>query len=231
MVKRPQHVVLLGDSIFDNGSYVPGELAVAQQLQSHLPAGWKVTLLAVDGDAIADVPAQLDALPADADCLIVSVGGNDALRQSGILQQPVETVGEALVALARLCRSFREDYASMLAAILARDRPTLVCTVYDRIPFTDSSMREMVASSLPIFNDIILREAIESGVSVLDLRCICTDPSDYSDVSPIEPSVVGGAKISAAIAGVVQRSDLPVGTTWVFGSESRADDTRTALLS
>ena len=34
------HVVLLGDSIFDNGRYVPGEPAVIDQLRSALPKGW-----------------------------------------------------------------------------------------------------------------------------------------------------------------------------------------------
>ncbi len=215
-VTPQQHIVLLGDSIFDNGSYVPGGHDVPQQLQGHLPAGWKVTLLAVDGDVTADVAVQLDELPADAGCLIVSAGGNDALRHADILHQRVDDVGTALVALTRVCRRFREDYAGMLTAILARDLPTMVCTIYDRIPFPDAAMREMVASSLPLFNDVILRQAIEAGVSVLDLRCICTEPSDYSELSPIEPSATGGEKISAAIAGIVQRNGLNFGTTRIF---------------
>ena len=48
MVK--QHIVLCGDSIIDNGSYVKkGELDVAGQVQEELPDS-KVTLLAVDGN-------------------------------------------------------------------------------------------------------------------------------------------------------------------------------------
>ena len=42
------HVVLLGDSIFDNGLYVPGGSPLIEQLRTRLPKGWKGTLVAVD---------------------------------------------------------------------------------------------------------------------------------------------------------------------------------------
>ncbi len=116
-----QHIVLLGDSILDNGSYVPGEPSVSEQLQRQLPHGWQVTLLAVDGDVTADVPGQLEGVPADASCLIVSVGGNDALRQFNILEQPVDNVGNALVELSRLRQRFAQDYRHMLRAVLEKD--------------------------------------------------------------------------------------------------------------
>ena len=64
------HIVLLGDSIFDNGKYVHqddrGEEPVLDQLRGLLPGGWDVTLVAVDGHRIADVCRQLDRAPADA---------------------------------------------------------------------------------------------------------------------------------------------------------------------
>ena len=43
------HVILLGDSIFDNAAYVPGGPAVIEHLRRGLPEGWKATLLGVDG--------------------------------------------------------------------------------------------------------------------------------------------------------------------------------------
>lgn len=42
------HVVLPGDSIFDNAAYVRGP-DMAAQLRAALPDGWRATLLAVDG--------------------------------------------------------------------------------------------------------------------------------------------------------------------------------------
>ncbi|HLT03279.1 MAG TPA: hypothetical protein VK001_13930, partial [Geminicoccaceae bacterium] len=54
-MKTKKIVVLLGDSIIDNGEYVrPGELDVAQQLQMRLP-DHTVVKRAVDGATCADV--------------------------------------------------------------------------------------------------------------------------------------------------------------------------------
>ena len=67
------HVVLLGDSIFDNGAYVRrGEPDVVAQLRTKLPRDWKATLCAVDGDVTAGVVRQLNRAPSDATHLVVS---------------------------------------------------------------------------------------------------------------------------------------------------------------
>jgi hypothetical protein len=53
------HVVLLGDSIFDNSRYTLGEPDVISHLTKLLPNGWKATLLAVDGATSNEISAQL----------------------------------------------------------------------------------------------------------------------------------------------------------------------------
>src|SRR5438105_14481559 len=131
------HVVLLGDSIFDNAVYVPGGPALEPQLRGHLPAGWRVTLLAVDGSVTEDVATQLRLLPKDASHLIVSAGGNDALSYSGILVAPARHAGDVFSRLADIHEQFRRDYRAMLDAVLAHGKPTAVCTVYDAIPKLD----------------------------------------------------------------------------------------------
>ena len=60
------HVVLLGDSIFDNGAYTGGAPDVVSELRSRLPAEWEASLLSVDGARIDDVPRQLEPLPGNA---------------------------------------------------------------------------------------------------------------------------------------------------------------------
>jgi len=57
------HLVLLGDSIFDNAAYVRGRPAVVDQVRNSLPQGWRATLIARDGNVINDVHRQLDRLP------------------------------------------------------------------------------------------------------------------------------------------------------------------------
>jgi len=73
-----KHVVLFGDSIFDNTVYVPGKPAAIEQLRNKLLPNWKATLLAVD-DVTEDVLKQTANLPGDTSHLTISCGGNDAL--------------------------------------------------------------------------------------------------------------------------------------------------------
>jgi hypothetical protein len=198
------HLVLLGDSIFDNGVYVPGHPAVIDQVRAALPSGWRATLLAVDGNIAIDVVRHLERLPADATHLAISTGGNNALIASSILLQPARSVSEVLHALADLHADFRREYREMLREVLARRLPTLVSTIYDAIPGLELD----AVTALALFNDVILREAIAAGLPVLDLRLLCTDRTDYSQHSPIEPSHLGGQKIAAALARIVSTHDF-----------------------
>jgi hypothetical protein len=125
------HLVLLGDSIFDNAAYVRGGPDVVAQLRETLPDGWRATLLAVDGAVIADVPRQLARLPADATHLVVSAGGNDALRHADLLDRPGRSSAEVLAALADAAAGFEARYRALLDALAARALPTTLCTIYN----------------------------------------------------------------------------------------------------
>ncbi len=207
------HVVLLGDSIFDNARYVPGGPSVIEHVRRCLPGGWRAALLARDGAGIAELPRQLDQIPADATHLIVSVGGNDALDHSGLLlHEPAGSFAEVLARLADIREQFRRDYRAVLERVLGLGKPTAVCTVYDAIPGLDP----VEATGLCLFNDVILREAFRAGLPVIDLRLVCTDAADYSRASPIEPSVVGGGKIARAISRLVTGYDFPAEGSRVF---------------
>ena len=85
-----KHVVLLGDSIFDNAPYIGNDPEVGSQLQSAIPTGWKSTCLAVDGATTHEMPYQQSKIPSDATHLILSIGGNDALNQIEIFNLPVK---------------------------------------------------------------------------------------------------------------------------------------------
>src|SRR4051812_521478 len=97
-----KHVILLGDSIFDNAAYVAGGSDVCHQLQLQLPEDWQVTLLAEDGSRVQDIGNQLANLPKDTTHLVVSIGGNNATAKSGILNEPVGSVAQALDNLAKI---------------------------------------------------------------------------------------------------------------------------------
>jgi hypothetical protein len=96
---QPFHVVLLGDSIFDNGAYTRGAPDVVSHLRGLLPAGAQATLRAIDGAITAGLPSQLERVPADASHLVIAIGGNDALQNSDVLTMRVTSSGEALQAM------------------------------------------------------------------------------------------------------------------------------------
>jgi hypothetical protein len=190
------HIVLLGDSIFDNAAYVAGGPDVVRQLRDILPSGWRATLNALDGAVIADLPRQLESLPSDASHLVVSVGGNDALGEAGLLDRKIASMAEALELISGVRERFRSAYARMLDQVLQRRLPLAVCTIYEA-RFPEPATRRMAATALTALNDAITREAFARGVDCIDLRILCNDDRDFAN--PIEPSVHGGAKIAGAI--------------------------------
>lgn len=193
------HVVLLGDSIFDNAAYVRGGPDVVRQLRDILPTEWSASLLAVDGAVTRSVAGQLTGVPEGATNLVVSVGGNDALGASGILRTVVRSVAEAVSLLAQAQDRFARDYDEMVDAVLARGLPTALCTIYDTPPSAPD--HRIIKAALSLFNDRISRAAFSRGLPLIDLRLICSEEGDYAN--PIEPSVQGGAKIAAAISSLV----------------------------
>jgi lysophospholipase L1-like esterase len=207
------HIVLLGDSIFDNAAYVAGGPDVRAQLQGCLPEDWHVTLLAVDGSQTPDVASQLQQLPRDTTHLVLSVGGNDALDHIDFLTDDATTVAEVLDRLAAIADAFEETYHRLVQEILQPQLPIILCTIYyPRFP--DPAWQRLAVTALTVFNDVIFREALRAGMPLIDLRLTCDEDTDYAN--PIEPSALGGAKIAAAIATVVREHDFTQRRTVVF---------------
>jgi hypothetical protein len=206
------HVVLLGDSIFDNAAYVAGAPDVIQQVRQRLPHGSKATLEAVDGSTTEEVRKQLRFVPADATHLVLSAGGNDALYSSDFLAAPARSTAETLIGLADIADEFERRYSDMLAGVLAYGLPTAICTIYyPRFP--DASLQRIAVTALTVFNDCIIRAAFTNGIPLLDLRFVCTEEGDYAN--PIEPSTQGGEKIAEAILRMIEHG-LTGGSTVVF---------------
>jgi hypothetical protein len=194
------HVVLVGDSILDNGAYTEGGPDVVSQVRRLLPPGWDATLVAVDGATTDDVAPQVARLPEHATHLVLSVGGNNALRHIGILEAPVSSIATAVDALADIAADFERRYRLATAACLAAGLPLIVCTIYNGC-FPDKSLQRRASTTLTIFNDVIIRVAAEHSLAVIDLRSVCASAEDYAN--PIEPSSVGGDKIARVIVGIV----------------------------
>jgi hypothetical protein len=200
----PRHIALLGDSIFDNGTYTGGQPDVLSHLRAELGSGWKATLLAVDGSTCSDLPEQLAEVPDDVTDLVVSIGGNDALLNSDLLDLPVASTREALLLFASRAARFEGDYRAAISSALNLRRPLACCTIYNG----NLGERDAVSgrAALMLFNDAILRVAFEQNLKVIDLRLVCTEPEDYAN--PIEPSGQGGLKIARAILKTLSPATL-----------------------
>lgn len=212
------HVVLLGDSVFDNAPYVPAGQEVIAHLRRRLPPEWRATLLARDGAVLAGLRDQVRQFPRDGTHLFVSAGGNDALGWTGVFGDSATTVAGALMRLARLRREFEERYRAMLDEVLRLGRPTAICTIYD-VRFPDPAYRETAVTALALLNDIITREAGRRGLPLLDLRVLFDEDADFAN--PIEPSAQGGDKLARAILRVVEGHDFATPRACIFAAPER----------
>jgi hypothetical protein len=225
-----KHIILAGDSIFDNGIYVKsGEPDVSSQLQGLMDEGDKVSLLAIDGHVIKNVEGQLKNLPNDTTHLVISIGGNDTLRILGELSRATRNIGESFLKFYDIRESFESDYINMLTNALSFNIPTILLTIYhpcfnhseiERVSdymilgVKNETLQKMAMTALPIFNDIIFQEAVNFNIPVIDLRLIFNDKSDYAN--PIEPSAIGGLKMAKVIREVVYKHDFLSNDTTVY---------------
>ena len=225
-----KHVILAGDSIFDNGIYVKsGEPDVSSQLQGLMDEGDKVSLLAVDGHVINNVEGQLRNLPNDTTHLVISVGGNNAIRILNELSRATRNIGDGFLTFHDFRESFESDYVEMLTNALSFNIPTTLCTIYhpcfnhsdmERVSdymeygVKSETIQKMAMTALPIFNDVIFQEAVNFNLPVIDLRLIFNDKSDYAN--PIEPSAIGGQKMAKVIKKVVYEHDFSSNNTIVY---------------
>ena len=225
-----KHIILAGDSIFDNGVYVPGGPDVTNQIESLIDANDKVTLLAVDGNIINDVADQLKRLPDDATHLFISVGGNDALHVLHTLQNQVNSIAEGFLHFHNIRKEFDRKYQAMLSNALSYNLPITVCTIYKPClshrnavrllgyveggSLSNDEQQKISNTALPIINDVILEGAVKAGLPVIDLKVIFDDVADYAN--EIEPSAVGGMKMAKIIKEIVEIHDFSIDQTKVY---------------
>ena len=190
-----EHIVLLGDSVFDNKSYVGLSPSVIEHLEGMIPRDWSATLCAVDGTTISEIQSQIPEVPSEATCLFVSVGGNDAIDNAHLLTEMTKPGPVLLAELEAISDKFRNDYKRAIDSVCSLKKPVYLCTIYNGN--LESNIAAAAKAAVAIFNDKIYSVANEKGLVTIDLRGICNMPADYA--TPIEPSVIGGKKIAKSI--------------------------------
>jgi lysophospholipase L1-like esterase len=220
-------ILLLGDSIIDNKSYVlDGELDVTAHLKKLYSDQQDVTITnnAVDGDTMYDLEYNhLDTSDIEAaSYIIVSIGGNDLLHNISFLQTTSELskimgkdarIGKWGVkelnpsrnrvfeeTYFEIIKPFTKQYETIVANLSSHRANLLLCTVYEGDLADSDEFSDVNNSSktmVSLFNDIVYRTANKYGADVLELREIFVRPEDYAN--PIEPSHIGGGKLAKAI--------------------------------
>ena len=168
-----RHLVLLGDALenLDLGLDPAEDVLVPKPRNP-----WKLTVL--------EPPEVLErgwarAIPVDATHIGICVDGGWAIEASGLLRGSAQSVSGALQTLAGAADRFEEIFTGLIAAALEAGLPTVVCTL---VPSRhgDPVLRRAAAAALAIFNDRILRQAVAANLSVVDLRFVCDEESDYA---------------------------------------------------
>jgi lysophospholipase L1-like esterase len=194
-------LVLLGDSILDNAPYTGPAPDTTRHLRQQLGGDWTVERLARDGAVMSDVRFQLAQLGERADCIVLSIGGNDALEHVDLLERRASSAAQLFGALADIADRFATAYLEVAKAVAARTPRLILCTIYEP-PLLDRTTARLARVPLGVLNDRIVQLASCLGLEVLDLRSVCTAASDF--VQQIEPSARGAAKIAIAIAALVR---------------------------
>src|SRR3954470_11952303 len=125
------HVVLFGDSIFDNRAYTGREPDVITHLHGLLQPSWRATLLAVDGATTSSIAAQVRRAPTDVTHAAVSVGGNDALGNMDLLGTPSRSTADALGLFRQRASAFEAQYREAIDLVASLKCPLTVCTIYN----------------------------------------------------------------------------------------------------
>ena len=227
-------IILLGDSIIDNKSYVSSrELDVTEHLKELCIGDLNSTVenYAVDGDTMDDLErGQLGSNNlSDASHIVVSIGGNDLLNNISFLQTTSELskiMGKGAMigkwgvkelnpsrnkvfeeTYFEIIKPFRKQYETIVANLANHRANLLLCTVYEGDLVDSDEFSDVNNSSktmVSIFNDIVYRIANKYGADVLELRDIFVRPEDYAN--PIEPSHIGGGKLAKAIYDWTKKS-------------------------
>jgi hypothetical protein len=173
-----RHVVLIGDGL--------GDLARANErgagtLEGTLMPGrrdqWKLSVIAADQIGRS---SPLFNFPDDATHVVISIEGNQAIRESGLLEGKPASMAAGLARLSYAADQFENKVEALIQAAQATRLPTVICSMWPP-RYQDPTHQRAAVAALGIFNSRILRRAVEARISLVDLRPVCNEPEDYAD--------------------------------------------------
>ena len=175
-------IILLGDSILKNNSYVLEGQSIQTILAQKTDA--QIYCFAVNDSTIKDAQEQVNILPQHLNepstIIVLSIGGNDILK--GI--DPLTSI-------------FRE-YMNLVN--LMKERMNRVKIVLINLYYPTDKKYEKYYSSVKRWNELVGAFAQDNDLKIVDASIILVKEEDFT--SEIEPSEIGGEKLANAIASI-----------------------------
>jgi lysophospholipase L1-like esterase len=175
-------IILLGDSVFNNNSYVEKGKAVNELLQKTADKNTTIISLARNDSTINNVYQQLENVNIDLNdnltTVFLSVGGND------IMNMREKNIDDTF-----------EKYKTLIGAITTKLSNVKLVLLNVYYPPNASKY----ASSIEKWNTNLNLEYEQNdkNIYILNLANLLKEPSDF--VFDIEPSITGGEKIANKI--------------------------------
>ena len=196
-------VVLFGDSIIDNKTYVShGEFSVLEHLENI--SNYEYIQVAYDGHTTFDVQnKQLHLSTIEKPShIVLSVGGNDLLQNLSYLSNgPMSNVNDAITGIQQhIFEPLEQRFETIIEELSSQRANLLICTVYEGDLGRTDEFKDVLDSSkimVSSLNDIVYKTAKKYKADVLELREIFISSDDYAN--PIEPSHIGGEKLAKSI--------------------------------
>ena len=179
---KTESIILVGDSILKNNSYVLEENSVEKLLSTKTNA--HVYCFAVNDSTIKDATEQVNILPQHlnepSSCIFLSIGGNDILKEI----DPISSI-------------FRKymDLVNTLQKKMDKTKIILINLYYP----TDEKYKKYY-SGVKRWNELVGAFAEDKHLKVLNASIILTKPDDFT--YEIEPSENGGEKLANEIVNI-----------------------------
>jgi hypothetical protein len=188
------HLVVLGDAIADLMSLrEKGPSRVENLLLPQESRAWKLTMHTAEEIARG---GDFFELPADASHVMISIEGNRAIEESGLLDNRPETYQQALVLLSLAADEYERQAERLIQVAKASNLPIVVCSMYPP-RYEDPDRQRAVCTALAVFNDRLVRRTFAARLPLVDLNLVCTEDADYAD--PIRLSKHGLRKASNVV--------------------------------
>eukprot|EP01083_Nonionella_stella_P021728 60190_1 len=208
-----EHIVLLGDSILDNGRYVTGPAVIDQLTKQGNALNWKSTNCAVDGARTIDlIQHYIETIPDDATVIVLSIGGNDGLKSLGKVAYGVASIWMPwnLYALFMETKNqFMKRYTEAIQKIRSKcpNAKIIACSVYYPV-FPRSIIIQSIANiGVNLLSGVIIQTALQYGnIPVIDIRHVFDKQQDYANT--IEPGVPGGDKIINNVVHIIRNHNF-----------------------